>query len=122
AETVEMAAALVRLMRVGLGAHAAVLPEETSDALDAFRLPLSAIRDAQVVVVLGDEAVVERAPVVDLWIRAARRNGAEIITIGASGATQAVPGGALAEARKLKRRLADVDRVILIWSGSGGHG
>ena len=60
-------------LRAGLGAHAAVLPEETSPALDAFRLPLSAIRDAELVVVLGDEPVAERAPVVELWIKAARR-------------------------------------------------
>jgi NADH-quinone oxidoreductase subunit G len=121
-ETVELAYALGKLLRQGLNAHAAVLPEETSDALGAFRLPLSAIRDAQAVVVLGDEPVVERAPVVDLWIKAARRTGAEIITIGASGETQAAPGGAFAEARKLQPRLAELDRVILIWSGSGGHG
>src|SRR3954471_10580347 len=42
-ETVEQAYALGRLLREGLGAHAAVLPEETSFALDAFRLPLSLI-------------------------------------------------------------------------------
>ena len=41
-----------------------------------FRAPLSSIRDATAVVVLCDEPVVERAPVVDLWIKAARRNGA----------------------------------------------
>src|SRR5205814_4207896 len=46
-ETVEQAYALGRLLREGLGAHSAVLPEETSAALDAFRLPLSAIRDAE---------------------------------------------------------------------------
>ena len=57
----------------GLGAHTAVLPEEVDDSLDAFRLPLSAIRDAELVVVVGDEPVVERAPIVDLWIKAARR-------------------------------------------------
>ena len=54
-----------------------MLPEEVPDALDAFRAPLSAIRDADAVVVLCDEPVVERAPVVDLWIKAARRNGAD---------------------------------------------
>src|SRR5216117_1841622 len=64
-ETVEQAYALGRLLREGLGAHAAVLPEETSAALDAFRLPLSAIRDAEIVVILGDEPVAERAPIVD---------------------------------------------------------
>ncbi len=79
-ETVEQAYGLAKLLRQGLGAHAAVLPETIPDALDAFRAPLSSIRDAPVVVVLCDEPVVERAPVVDLWIKAARRNGARILT------------------------------------------
>jgi NADH-quinone oxidoreductase subunit G len=124
-ETVELAYALGRLMREGLGAHAAVLPEETSDALDAFRLPLSAIRDAELVVVLGDEAVAERAPVVDLWIKAARRNGAEIVTVGPSGSVLAAPGAAADALRSdgdLTERLRASDRVVLIWSGAGGHG
>jgi NADH dehydrogenase/NADH:ubiquinone oxidoreductase subunit G len=80
AETVEQAYGLARLLRVGLDAHGAVLPEEIPDGLDAFRAPLSSIRDAKTVVVLCDEPVVERAPVVDLWIKAARRNGATIVT------------------------------------------
>ena len=50
------------------------------DGLDHFRAPLSSIRDAPVVVVLCDEPVVERAPVVDLWIKAARRAGARVLT------------------------------------------
>jgi len=79
-ETVEQAYGLAKLLRQGLGAHAAVLPEPIPDALDAFRAPLSTIRDAPAVVVLCDEPVVERAPVVDLWIKAARRNGARILT------------------------------------------
>ena len=78
-ETVEQAYALGKLLRVGLDSHQATLPEEVSGALDAYRLPLSAIRDADVVVVLGDVPVVERAPVVDLWIKSARRNGARIL-------------------------------------------
>src|SRR5213075_1666529 len=45
-ETVEQAYALAKLLRGGLGAHSAVLPEQVSDALDAFRLPLSSIADA----------------------------------------------------------------------------
>ena len=49
-ETLEQAYGLARLLRGGLGAHSAVLPESTSVALDAFRLPLSAIADAQIVV------------------------------------------------------------------------
>ena len=82
-ETVEQAYALGKLLRDGLGAHTAMLPggdEPTRSTPSA--LPLSAIRDAELVVVLGDEPVVERAPIVDLWIRAARRNGAEVVTVG----------------------------------------
>ncbi len=79
-ETVEQAYGLARLLRCGLGAHGAVMPEDVPDGLDAFRAPLSTIRDAKTVVVLCDEPVVERAPVVDLWIKAARRNGAHVIT------------------------------------------
>jgi NADH dehydrogenase/NADH:ubiquinone oxidoreductase subunit G len=79
-ETVEQAFALAKLLREGLGAHAAVLPEPLPDALDSFRAPLSSIRAAPVVVVLCDEPVVERAPIVDLWIKAARRRGARIVT------------------------------------------
>ncbi|MDQ3822057.1 MAG: 2Fe-2S iron-sulfur cluster-binding protein, partial [Actinomycetota bacterium] len=91
-ETVEQAYALGKLLRQGLGAHAAVLPEETSEALAAFRLPLSAIRYAEVVVVVGDDPVDERAPIVGLWLRLARRNGAQVITIGPAGDRHAEPG------------------------------
>jgi NADH dehydrogenase/NADH:ubiquinone oxidoreductase subunit G len=79
-ETVEQAYGLAKLLRSGLGAHEAVLQEEVPDELDSYRAPLSAIRDASTVVVLCDEPVVQRAPVVDLWIKAARRNGARILT------------------------------------------
>jgi NADH dehydrogenase/NADH:ubiquinone oxidoreductase subunit G len=77
-ESVEEAYALGRLLRGGLGAHGAVLPEPVPDTLDAWRAPLSAIRDAKTVAVLCDVPVVERAPVVDLWLKAARRAGATI--------------------------------------------
>src|SRR5713101_3994437 len=43
-ETVEVAYALSKLVRAGLGAHTVVLPEEAGPALDTFRRPLSAIR------------------------------------------------------------------------------
>jgi NADH-quinone oxidoreductase subunit G len=99
-ETIEQAFALAQLLRVGVGAHAAVLPEEFDDSLAAYRLPLSAIADAEVVVVLGDDPVVQRAPIVDLWIRQARRNGARIMD-GPKG-------------------LEEVDRIVLIDSGDGG--
>jgi NADH dehydrogenase/NADH:ubiquinone oxidoreductase subunit G len=77
-ESVEEAYGLAKLLRQGLGAHAAVLPEPIPDSLDAWRAPLSAIRAAKTIVVLSDVPVVERAPIVDLWIRAARRGGARI--------------------------------------------
>ncbi len=79
-ETVEQAYALAALLRRGLGAHGALLPEPIPDALDALRAPLSAIASAEVVVVLCDEPVAERAPVVDLWIKAARRAGASVLS------------------------------------------
>jgi NADH-quinone oxidoreductase subunit G len=127
-ETVEHAFGLAKLVR-GLGSDAAVLPEETSDALDAFRLPLSSIARAQIVVVVGDEPVVERAPIVDLWITQARRNGAEVVTIGCDGDTLTAPGGgsqACADlgqpGDELGERLRAAERAILVWSGPGGHG
>jgi NADH-quinone oxidoreductase subunit G len=103
-ETVEQAYALGKLLRVGLASHQATLPEEISGALDAYRLPLSSIRDADVVVVLGDVPVVERAPVVDLWIKSARRNGARIVDDANDPA------------------VAEAERVVLVWSGPGGRG
>ncbi len=103
-ETVEQAYALAKLLRRGLGAHAAVMPEvDNARLLDGFRRPLSSIRDAQVVVVLGDEPVAERAPIVDLWLRAARRNGAEILY-------------------KLdEEKVRAAERAVLIWSGADGE-
>ena len=77
-ESVEEAYALAKLLRRGLDANAAVLPEEVPDALDAFRAPLSSLRDAKTIAVVSDTPVVERAPVVDLWLKAARRAGAAI--------------------------------------------
>jgi NADH-quinone oxidoreductase subunit G len=103
-ETVEQAYALGKLLRRGLGAHTAFFAEESSDVLDAFRVPLSAIRDADVVVVVGDGPVVERAPIVDLWIKEARRRGARVLY---ELDEEAVRGG---------------QRAILIWCGHGGHG
>ncbi|MGZ8696466.1 MAG: molybdopterin-dependent oxidoreductase [Gaiellaceae bacterium] len=103
-ETVEQGYALGKLLRRGLGAHTAFFAEEMSDALDAFRVPLSAIRDADVVAILGDGPVVERAPIVELWIKEARRRGA---LVSYELDEEAVRGA---------------DRAILVWCGSGGHG
>jgi NADH-quinone oxidoreductase subunit G len=117
-ETVEQAYALGRLLREGLGAHCAVMPEDVSPALDGFRLPLSAIRDAELIVVLGDDPVVERAPIVDLWIKAARRAGAELVEneIGTED------GGVGRVRKELADRIRSSERTILIWSGSNGNG
>ncbi len=103
-ETVEQAYAMAKLLRQGLGAHAAVFCEEISDALDGFRVPLSAIRDADVIAVLGDAPVVERAPIVDLWIKDAHRRGAHILY------------------ELDEEALRKADRAILVWCGPGGHG
>ena len=100
-ETVEQAYALAKLVRHGTDSHDAVLPEEVSGALDAYRLPLSAIAQAQVVAVLGDVPLAESAPIVDLWVRQARRNGARIVTS--------------------EDEAKDADRIVLIWSGPGGR-
>jgi NADH dehydrogenase/NADH:ubiquinone oxidoreductase subunit G len=83
-ETVEEAYGLAKLLRQGLGAHNAVLPEEPGLIGGS---PLSAIRGAKTVVVLCDVPVVERAPVVDLWLKLARRNGATV--------SYAIPEGAV---------------------------
>jgi NADH-quinone oxidoreductase subunit G len=103
-ETVEQAYALGKLLRRGLGAHTALFPEEMSDALDAFRVPLSAIREADVVAVLGDAPVVEHAPIVELWIKEARRRGARVLY------------------ELDEDTVRGADRAILIWCGPGGHG
>jgi len=110
-ETLEQAYALGKLLRQGLGAHSAVLAEATSQALDAFRAPLSAIAAAEIVVVVGEEEVADRAPIVELWIKQARRNGAEVVR-------HAEPK--LGE--ELEQRVSSSDRAILIWSGRGGGG
>jgi NADH-quinone oxidoreductase subunit G len=135
AETVEIATALSRLVRQGLGADTAVVPDHAHPALDAYRAPLSAIRDAEVCLVVGDEPVIERAPVVDLWLRAARRAGAEVITIHPAGTVPVPPGAAAAvcadlakeipseELRDTHRSLHAASRIALVWSGDDdSHG
>ncbi|MGH2999843.1 MAG: molybdopterin-dependent oxidoreductase, partial [Gaiellaceae bacterium] len=103
-ETVEQAYALAKLVRCGLDSHEAMLPEEVSPALDAYRAPLSSIADADVVVVLGDVPLQQSGPIVDLWVRAARRNGARVLT------------------ELDERGIRDAERPVLIWSGPGGRG
>ncbi len=125
-ETTEIAYGLGRLLRQGLHAHSAVLPEATSSALDAFRAPLSTIAGARIVVVVGDDAVADRAPIVDLWLRQARRGGAEIVTYGATGEDHASAAQALKDlvtpGNPLGERLRASDAAVLVWSGPGGGG
>jgi NADH-quinone oxidoreductase subunit G len=114
-ETVEVAQALTRLVQDGLRSNAALLPDASAPQLDAFRAPLSSIRDAKLVIVVGDEPVGERAPIVELWLRAARRAGAEVVTVGAAGTVQAAPGQAVEVARtRLGKRLPG---AVVIGSG-----
>ncbi len=137
AETVEHATALARIVREGLGSDTALLPDDWNAGLDAFRAPLSAIRDAEICVVLGDQPVLERAPVVDLWLRAARRAGAQVVTVHPAGDVQTAPGSAASvcaslrrktglptELRPLARSLREAKRIALVWSDddpSGGR-
>jgi NADH-quinone oxidoreductase subunit G len=127
-ETVEQAAALARLVRLGLGSDLAIVPDDVNPALDAYRAPLSAIRDADLCLVLGDDPVVERAPIVDLWLRAARRQGADVVTLNAAGTVPVAPGSAASicaalrdgsppsELRQTARKLKRAQRIVLVWS------
>ena len=108
-ETVEQAYALAKLLRQGLEAHCAVMPEDVSLALDAFRLPLSAIRDAELIVVLGDDPVIERAPIVDLWLKAARRAGAEVV----ESELGTRDGGVAMVSKDLDGRIRELNRTDL---------
>jgi NADH dehydrogenase/NADH:ubiquinone oxidoreductase subunit G len=86
-ESVEEAYGLAKVLRQGLGAHGAVLPEEPSPAGGS---PLAALRDARTIAVVSDVPVVERAPIADLWIRAARRAGATVTYGTPAGRVDAV--------------------------------
>jgi NADH-quinone oxidoreductase subunit G len=128
-ETVEQASALARIARA-LGSDTALLPDDWDPGLGAFRAPLAAIRDAEVCLVLGDDPVVERAPVVDLWLRAARRAGAEVITLGPGGSVPLAPASAARacaalreggksvprELRAAAKSLRGAAKVALVWS------
>jgi NADH-quinone oxidoreductase subunit G len=127
-ETVEQATAIARLVREGLGGGTALLPDTFHPGLDRFRAPISAIRDADVCIVFGDDPVVERAPVLDIWLRAARRGGADVITLNPAGSVPVAPGSAAwaaaelgaespaEELREAKRALDGADRVAIVWS------
>ena len=133
-ESLEIATALARLVRQGLGSDTALLPEDLDPALGAYRAPLSAIGDAEICLVVGDDPVVERAPLVDVWLRTARRSGAEVITVHPAGDVAVAPGQAAAvcaalasgnppaELREASERLRAASRVALVWSGDDETG
>ena len=67
---------------------------------------------------LGDDPVVERAPIVDLWVKAARRAGAEVIENEIGAADE----GVARVRQELGDRIRSTERTILIWSGPKGNG
>ena len=78
---------------------------------------------------IGDDPVVERAPIVDLWIKEARRRGAEIVVCSPTGSEKTAPGSGAEVCRQLAagrsglaKRLRDAERAVLVWSGPGGGG
>jgi NADH-quinone oxidoreductase subunit G len=128
-ETLELAYALAKIVRQGAASDRVVLPEQSSDALDPFRVPISALAEAEEIVVFEDCPVLDRAPLIELWLKQARRSGARVTRIGPSGDIQRAHGEAalvcqeLAEKRNaLGKRLRAAERAILLWSGGGGAG
>jgi NADH-quinone oxidoreductase subunit G len=128
-ETLELAYALAKIVRQGAGSDRVVLPEPTSDALDPFRVPIAALAEAEEIVVFEDCPVLDRAPLIELWLKQARRNGARVTRIGPSGDIQRAHGDAALACRELAGRdnelgmqLRAAERVILVWSGGGAAG
>ncbi len=127
-ETNEAARALAQIARAGLddANAAAILPDDIDPALDAYRAPLSSLRTADVVLVVGDDPVVERAPVVDLWLKAARRDGVDVVYATPDGDPQTAPGRAAAflasPPSEFADRLRGAERVGLVWSQDTSDG
>jgi predicted molibdopterin-dependent oxidoreductase YjgC len=95
-----------RLLREAEGRIVTALSgsETVEQAYALAKLLRPALRDADVIAVLGDAPVVERAPIVDLWIRDARRRGARVLH---DLDEEAIRGA---------------DRAMLLWCGTGGRG
>jgi NADH-quinone oxidoreductase subunit G len=128
-ETLELAYSLAKVVRQGAGSDRVVLPEQASDALDPFRVPISALAAAEEVVLFEDSPVLDRAPLIELWLKQARRRGARVSRIGPSGDVQRAHGEAAVVCRELAeeqnalgKRLRAAERVILLWSGAGAAG
>jgi NADH-quinone oxidoreductase subunit G len=128
-ETLELAYSLAKIVRQGAGSDRVVLPEQALDVLDPFRVPISALAEAEEIVVFEECPVLDRSPLIELWLEQARRNGARVTRIGPSGDIQRARGDAavvcqeLAEkGNALGKQLRAAERVILLWSGGGGAG
>jgi NADH-quinone oxidoreductase subunit G len=128
-ETLELAYSLAKIVRQGAASDRVVLPEQASNALDPFRVPISALAAAEEVVVFEECPVLDRAPLIELWLKQAGRAGARVTRIGPSGDIQRAPGEAAVVCQELAdkknalgKRLRAAERVILLWSGGGAAG
>ncbi len=135
-QTNEEAHAWARLLGEALGDGGSVVGPEGGPwwpELDPYAASIADLAAASTVVVAGDADLGHRAPVLELWIRKAVRNGAQVVTVG-PGATRldtlrgtahisAAPG--TAHAALLEAAAADGDLAgrlgeegaVLIWSG-----
>jgi NADH-quinone oxidoreductase subunit G len=135
-QTNEEAHAWARLLGEAFGDGPSVVGPEGGPwwpDLEPYAASIADLAAAGTVVVAGDADLGQRAPVLELWIRKAVRNGAQVVTVG-PGATRldtlrgaahisAAPGtahAALLEAAgadgALAGRLGE-DGAVLIWAG-----
>jgi NADH-quinone oxidoreductase subunit G len=135
-QTNEEAHAWARLLSEALGGGVGVCGPEGGSwwgDLEPYAASIPDLAGASAIVVAGDADLGHRAPVLELWIRKAVRNGARVFTVGPGatrldtlrGATHvsAAPGTAhtaLLEAAGGEGALADAlrgDDAVLLWSG-----
>jgi NADH-quinone oxidoreductase subunit G len=135
-QTNEEAHAWARLLSEALGGGVGVCGPEGGPwwgDLEPYAASISDLAGASAIVVAGDADLGHRAPVLELWIRKAVRNGAHVFTVGPGatrldtlrGATHvsAAPGTshtALLEAAAGEGALADAlrgENAVLVWSG-----
>jgi NADH-quinone oxidoreductase subunit G len=128
-ETLELTYSLAKVVRQGTASDRVVLPEQALGVLDPFLVPISALAEAEEIVVFEECPVLDRAPLVELWLKQARRDGARITRIGPSGDIPRAPGEAAIVCRELAakdselgKRLRAAEQVILVWSGGGAAG
>jgi NADH-quinone oxidoreductase subunit G len=135
-QTNEEAHAWARLLTEALGDGTSVCGPEGGpwwSELEPYAASIADLADASTIVVAGDADLGHRAPVLELWIRKAVRNGARVVTVG-PGATRldtlrgaahvsAAPGtshAALLDAATGDGELAGplaAGGAVLVWSG-----